>query len=111
MEKVNAALDVYCIIICLFLIIYLKQRKAAGRENHYFVLACAFNIMMIFGDLTDWCCNGLAQPWYPAALHIGQFFYYVSIVPLMLCVWRYVSIYVSAYAPVPKICDRILWCI
>ena len=44
----------------------------------------------------------------PTALRIGQFVYYVSVVPLMLSVWNYVSIYVSAYAPVPKFCHRIL---
>ena len=107
MEKINAALDVYSIIICLLMIVYLAHSKSSRRATQYFRAACAFNIVMIFGDLTDWCCNGLAQPWYPAALHIGQFIYYVSIVPLMYAVWKYVSSYISAYAPVPKLYDRI----
>ena len=84
MEKINAALDVYSIIICLLMIVYLANSKSSKRATGYFRAACAFNIVMMFGDLTDWCCNGLAQPWYPAALHIGQFIYYVSIVPPMM---------------------------
>jgi len=108
MEKVNIALDLYSIVVCLFLIVHQKQRKASGPANHWFMLACIFNIAMILGDLSDWCCNGLARPWYPAALHIGQFVYYVSIAPLMLSVWNYVCAYVSAYAPAPKLYGRIL---
>ena len=69
MEKINAALDVYSIIICLLMIVYLAHSKSSRRATGYFRAACAFNIVMMFGDLTDWCCNGLAQPWYPAALH------------------------------------------
>jgi len=109
MEKVNIALDIYSIAVCLFLITHMTQRKRMGRAGRCFLFACVFDIVMILGDLSDWCCNGLARPWYPAALQIGQFVYYVSIVPLMLSVWKYVSNYVSAYASVPKLCDRILY--
>ena len=109
MEKVNIALDVFCIIICLFLLLHPIRRNASGKENRYFLLACAFNITMILGDLSDWCCNGLAQPWYPAALHIGQFIYYTSVPLLMLSVWKYVAIYLSAYTTIPKVCHRILY--
>ena len=96
-NHINITLDIFSICICLLLCVYLLNKDLTNTENNSFVKICFFNIIFILGDLTDWCCNGLAKPWYPAVLHIGQFIYYLSVIPLVYFLLKYIYCYLSKF--------------
>jgi len=102
MNHVNIALDVFCIIISLLICIYLCNRGLQDRKNLSFFSICFFNILFILGDLSDWACNGLDQPWFPIALHVGQFVYYLLVIPLMFSLILYIYDYLSSYKKLSK---------
>lgn len=103
---INIAMDAFSAIITVMIGAYLMSRRSKARESRYLLWFCALNLVFILGDLSDWCCNGLAKPWYPAALHIGQFVYYAVIAPLLLLFMRYVTEYLKPHVRTEK--DR-LW--
>lgn len=96
-NAVNIALDAFSAVVTVMIGAYLWSRKTRTRESRYFLWFCVLNLFFILGDLSDWCCNGLARPWYPAALHIGQFVYYVVMAPLLVVFMRYVAEYLTPY--------------
>ena len=77
-NAINIALDVFSLIITIIIAIYLVSRKNDTKENKCFLWVCIFNLLFILGDLSDWCCNGLAQTWYPIVLKAGQILYYLN---------------------------------
>ena len=97
MNSVNIALDIFCIFISILICFYVTSRSLASQENHSFFFIAFSNIIFTLGDLTDWCCNGLEHFWYPVALHIGQFIYYLVLIPLMNAFFRYIYYYLSTY--------------
>ena len=97
MNSVNIALDIFCIFISILICFYVTSCSLSNYENRNFFFISFSNIIFTLGDLTDWCCNGLAKPWYPIALHIGQFIYYLVIIPLMNSFLRYIYYYLSTY--------------
>ena len=110
MENVNAVnitLDLFSVVITIMIITYLIGRKSSTKENRYFLWTCILNLVFLLGDLSDWCCNGLAHPWYPAALHIGQFVYYTVTAPFLVVFLKYVVEYLSPFGRVSPIYMRI----
>ena len=106
--QINIALDIFSALITILLGVHVLSRKHANRENRYFFWMCVFNLLFILGDLSDWCCQGFTRPWFPAALHAGQFLYYASVAPLLLMLLKYVTEYLaSRNVHVPKIYMRI----
>ena len=106
-NHINITLDIYSIFISLLLFFYLSDKDLKNKENNSFLAICFFNIVFILGDLTDWCCNGLAKNWYPTALQIGQFVYYITIIPFIYSLLRYVYYYLSKYKKLPILYLRI----
>jgi len=94
---INIALDAFSAVVTVMIGVYLLSRKNRTKENQYFLWFCVLNLVFILGDLSDWCCNGLARPWYPAALHIGSLVYYAVIAPLLAVFMRYVAEYLTPY--------------
>lgn len=107
-NAINITLDVFSIVITIIIGIYLISRKNDTEENKCFLGVCIWNLLFIIGDLSDWCCNGLAQPWYPAALHVGQILYYSVLAPFLYTMMKYITVYISEYGNVPKVYMRIV---
>lgn len=106
-NAINITLDVFSAVITIMIGVYLISRRNDTKANRYFFWICVWNFLFIVGDLSDWCCNGLARSWYPAALHIGQFLYYAVLTPFLITMMKYVSEYLSAFGRVPQIYMRI----
>jgi len=97
MNSVNIALDIFCIFISILICFYVISCSLSNHKNRSFFFISFSNIIFTLGDLTDWCCNGLVRPWYPIALHIGQFVYYLAIIPLINSFLIYIYYYLSSY--------------
>lgn len=102
MNSVNIALDWFCICICFIICFYLKNRVHTSNTSRSFFYICFFQILFILGDLTDWCFNGLAHPWYSPLLHAGQFLYYFVIIPLNNALIYYIYHYLSSFKKLSK---------
>ena len=109
-NAINITLDVFSIVITVIIGIYLISRKSDTRENKCFFWVCVWNLLFIIGDLSDWCCNGLAQPWYPIALRAGQILYYSVMAPFVYMMMKYIVLYLSGYGKISKIYMRIATC-
>jgi len=110
-NAINITLDVFSIVITIIIGIYLISRKNDTRENKCFFWVCVWNLLFIIGDLSDWCCNGLAQPWYPIALRAGQILYYSVLAPFLYMMMKYITVYLSGYGKVSKVYMRIVTCV
>ncbi len=99
-NAVNITLDVFSAVITIMIGVYLISRRNDTKENRYFLWICIWNLLFIIGDLSDWCCNGLACSWYPVALHVGQFLYYAVMTPFLITMMKYVSEYLSVFGRV-----------
>ena len=106
-NAINITLDVFSVIITIIIGIYLVSRKNDTKENKCFLWVCVFNLLFIIGDLSDWCCNGLARPWYPIALKAGQILYYSVMAPFIYMMMKYVTLYISRCGKVSEIYMRI----
>lgn len=106
-NDINIALDVFSAFITIMIGSYLISRRNRTKENYCFIWICVLNLLFILGDLSDWCCNGTEQPWYPVALHVGQFVYYTVCAPLVLTLLMYVTEYLSRYTQVSRMYMRI----
>lgn len=71
-------------------------------QNRHFTLMCVFNFGMLLGDLTNWTCESLVQPWFPFALRAGTVIYYGCSAPLLLVFAAYIIEYLSPRVVVPK---------
>ena len=90
MIQINVALDLYSSAVCLILFAHLvvqNRRLRPDKLRSCFILMCAFNAAMSLCDITNWTCEGLANPWNPALLWSGS---------LLYCCLLYTSIYASA---------------
>ena len=94
-NAINITMDVFSIVITIIIGIYLISRKSDTRENKCFFWLCVWNLLFIIGDLSDWCCNGLAKTWYPIALRAGQILYYSVMAPFLYTMMKYITIYLS----------------
>ena len=102
-NAINITMDVFSIVITIIIGIYLISRKSDTRENKCFFWLCVWNLLFIIGDLSDWCCNGLAKTWYPIALRFGQILYYSVLAPFLYTMMKYITVYLSKYGVVSKI--------
>ena len=108
MRPINIALDLYSAAVCLILVCYLcfgRGRKDKMRQ--WFIAMCAINFGMAVGDIPNWAFEGLARPWYPAALWTGSLLFWVcsSLMPLAF------TFYLVEYlAPRAKVHRHFLWC-
>lgn len=93
MQQVNIALDLYSALLCLILLVYL--RSCRDRLGLYFMLMCGCNLGMALSDITNWACEGFAQPWYPVVLWAGSLIYYLCSGPLLLAFTGYTAEYVA----------------
>lgn len=90
----NVTTDIICAVFTAMILIYLRtSTDHKSRMNHLFSWVCVFNIGMLLGDIPNWLFEGYAEPWYPAALHIGTFILFLSgcLIP-----WVY-SLYIYTY--------------
>lgn len=103
MRQINIVLDLYSIAVSLILILYLLVKgKWQGRLNLYFTLMCVFNLGMLLGDLTNWTCEGLTQPWFPFVLRAGTVVYFGCSAPLLLVFAGYIIEYLTHRITVPR---------
>lgn len=95
-RAVNIATDVYGILICLILILYLYVSKARTRAlKHYFLMMCVCGVAIQLGDITNWAFEGTSRAWYPLILRYGTFLFFASASPLLLFYTRYMIEYLS----------------
>ncbi|MFT3984950.1 MAG: histidine kinase [Lachnospiraceae bacterium] len=106
MHQVNIGLNLYSMVVCIILVIYLwlyGNRKE--RSNIFFIGMCLFNIGMIIGDIPAWAFEGYARSWYPAALKVGSVIFFACSAPLLLTFMGYIL----EYLPVRTVPRRHLW--
>lgn len=78
MRSINIVLDLYSAAVCLILICYLCFRRGKkDKMRRHFIWMCVFNLGMAVGDIPNWAFEGLAQPWYPAALWSGTLLFWL----------------------------------
>ena len=106
MEKLTNIVDFSSALICLILFSYLFLDLGWKDElNQKFLMLCAFNILMTVGVLLRRNCQGLAEPWYPSALHLGTGMVFIFAVLLLIVFCDYVIQYLSPRVMV----DRVFW--
>lgn len=94
---INLMSDVYGILICLILLMYLffgENRR--GRLNRLFMLMCLSGVVIQLGDMTNWACEGFSRPWNPFLLKWGTLAFYLGCVAILLAYTRYVTEYLAA---------------
>lgn len=92
MIQINVALDLYSSAVCLILFAHLvvqNRRLRPDKLRSCFILMCAFNAAMSLCDITNWTCEGLANPWNPALLWSGSLLYWLCAAPLLLAFTAY----------------------
>lgn len=95
-RAVNIATDVYGILICLILILYLCVSEARTRAlKYYFSMMCICGVAIQLGDLTNWAFEGTRCAWYPLLLRGGTLLFFFSASPLLLFYTRYMIEYLS----------------
>lgn len=96
MHIVNVTLDLCSAAVCLLLFVPLLTRKSGkGRLRNWFLAMCATNFFMSLGDITNWTCEGFAQPWYPIVLCVGIFLFWICTSLMLLTFTGYVIEYLS----------------
>lgn len=96
MRQINIVLDLYSGAVCLILFFYLCFRKERrDRMRRCFLLLCTFNFGTALGDIPNWTCEGLAQPWYPAALWIGTLLFWLCSSLMLLAFTAYLIEYLA----------------
>lgn len=106
MLLMNIALNLYSAAVCLILLVYLWMNgKTTEKADRFFIGMCLFNIGMLLGDIPAWAFEGLARPWYPAALKIGSVIFFACSAPLLLMFTGYIL----EYLPVRADSRRLLW--
>lgn len=106
MHRVNIALNLYSMVICAILIVYLWMRgKTKEKADRFFIGMCLFNIGMIMGDIPAWAFEGHAQPWYPFMLKTGSVLFFACSAPLLLMFMGYIL----EYLPVGEKSRNALW--
>ena len=64
---------IYSMVISLMLCAYLLAGSRKGQKlNWYFGLMCLLNACMSVGDMSNWLCEGLWNPWNPLLLRVGS---------------------------------------
>ena len=92
MYPINAALDLYSILISLILI----SCRFFNRRRKYstcLLLMCVFNLGMLLGDLPNWLCEGSAAPLAGVLLRVGTVLYFACSAPLLLFFTGYIAEY------------------
>ena len=101
MRPINIALDLYSAAVCLILVCYLRFSK--GRKDkmrQWFIVMCAINLGMAVGDVPNWAFEGLARPWYPAALWSGSLLFWLCSALMPLAFTFYLIEYLAPRARV-----------
>lgn len=105
----NVVLDIYSIIVCLILFLYLTYgNRKHNMLNRYFRNMCAANVIMLLGDMPNWLCEGTARPWFPAVLWSGTVIYYLSAVPMVYFFTCYITEYMSERTKVSMLYKKIV---
>lgn len=95
-RAVNIAADVYGILICLILILYLHVSEARTRAlRHYFSMMCVCGIAIQLGDISNWAFEGTNSAWYPFLLKGGTLLFFIGSALLLLFYTRYMIEYLS----------------
>ncbi len=103
MRGINVVLDIYSMVISLMLCAYLLAGSRKGQKlNWYFGLMCLLNACMSVGDMSNWLCEGLWNPWNPLLLKVGSLLYYLCACPLLYIFNQYVVEYLSAKTKVNR---------
>lgn len=96
MRQINVILDLYSGAVCLILIFYfLFGNNRRNNMQRYFLLMCTFNLGMALGDIPNWTCDGLAHPWYPAALWTGTLLFWLCSSFMLLSFTAYLIEYLT----------------
>lgn len=108
LRQINIVLDLYNGAVCLILFCYLCfEHRQRDRMRRYFLLMCAFNFGMSAGDITNWACEGVMRPWYPAALWAGTLVYWLCSSFMLLSFTAYLMEYLALKARVHLIFLRL----
>lgn len=103
LNLVNVALNLYSIVICLMMTLYLLTGiRRSQKLNRLFGLMCILNICMSLGDMSNWLCEGFSNPWNPILLRAGTFLYFICACPLLLTFISYLSEYLGLRTQVKK---------
>lgn len=103
MRLINVTLDLYSIAVSLTVLCYLivgKQKRDKLCQG--FILLCMVNILMILGDLANWIFEGVARPWYPAALWAGVLLFWICSSLILLIFTGYIMEYLSPRVRIHK---------
>lgn len=106
MEKMitaNIALDIFSIVLSLIPVAFLSSNHRYKQTlNQYFLCICLSNVLMIFGDLSDWAMRGSLN-------HRGQLFlaasttvYYIASALILYFFARYMDEYLKLSGRIRK---------
>lgn len=111
MLNVNVTLDLYGSAVCLILTCYLLSgKRCCQKSNLYFAVICGMNICMQLCDIPNWLCEGYGRSWYPAALKIGSFFYFLCAAPMLWAYTEYIAEFLSPKIKIHKrFRDLVFW--
>lgn len=97
MRSVNITMDLCSAAICLQLFVsLLLWKKRKNKLRNWFLAMCAVGFVMSLCDITNWAFEGLARPWYPAALWGGVLVYWICTSLMLLAFSGYLIEYISA---------------
>lgn len=108
MTWINFTIDLYGCMVCFILLQYLlfgNMDKKKNRLFRYFLLMTICCLGINVGDIPKQLCQGLARPWYPAALWTGSLMLWLSSVSILLFFTGYLIEFLSPRVKV----DRRFW--
>ncbi|WP_191016884.1 HD-GYP domain-containing protein [Treponema zioleckii] len=93
----STGIDIYNIIICLVMILYLGKKARNNRHTFFFMCLCITVLIFNIGDISNWIAEGNDKPWKIPALRIFAFIYYFCIPFTFLFLEKYIEEYVKPY--------------
>lgn len=95
MNLLSTGLDIYNILICLTMTIFLKHHSKKNPASFYFLLSCIVIIIFNIADMSNWFAEGTSPLWKIPVLHILTFVYYAVIPFLFFYLIRYIEQYLK----------------
>lgn len=96
-NTINVSLDLYCSIVCLFIIIsLLTSPHKKNKVDICFILTCFCNILICLFDALAWITDASPNPKIFALSKFSEFMYFFVGILIFYCYIRYMLAYVQS---------------
>lgn len=96
-NTLNVALDIYNIILCIFMTYSLLTSSHKIKRNKAFAWICVTILIFNLADMSNWLFEGTTPAWHVPALHILTFVFYAVTPFCFLSIIHYVKHYIEPH--------------